>query len=934
MASLRSPLTIVARGSPAATWFDDQLHHFVALEAASNQGEDGSVTTGIVTLDSAAFGSNCSNDDSTLVSYQAYGIPKGDSQQTPVDSAGQSAFNAAKAQQKPKRLVPEISVSFPLPSSLANEEAGAATASVAGSDVDGSTFSGGETRRIPILAKFSQKLTNGLRFLAMQYSSTLVRIATVEDANNEKASEQDKTPKTFIKRLSNPKLTMASKEEGERTSENHWTIDLSNNNAKPSASKPECLPSNLSDQEKDTAIVGGGVLWNACSTDGKGNEFTSLDLVLVTTTSVITYRLEVTKGAHNFVKSQTYPHDLAACFWHEPRTRTLMVGSYKVHELGSESEPRSSVMEMKTMFLPSKVGESPKQFPSFLVGALRQIQESSNARAEPTNVFDHSESMSDIQDEKMVLPSEVSLLNFYGSVYCIELGSLGEGQGICLTKIDKEKGAIQVRQQIFDEIKGKDVESMDVTVGELDNLLAIFVKSDKMVFFLDVDDIFADTQLFPEPFACHQSGGDSDDGHQIHDLSFLPPHYCLDTSGNGSLYKVRLSMRILLDSIPPTACVVPLLLRREAASLKSVRVHIMNRFMALIREDDMTSLKNWLEILVDQYKDIDVALDFDKRQDEESAVLLSKSTLLELNQIDDQKLIAAQLRTPETTRRVLTQTELLHLILIPASMAAVKEGHNERLRFMSSLTNHYLVLLERKRLSPCPALRCLVITLLWRTGQDAALRSILSALTTRLTIGKRKKQLSLSDDSCPESVESELARSLFLVATSDPFSDKAIFTACRESIQEQLITYSISSLLGNGSTLAAARCLLLAGRLNEAISLCTKAKLKTKGAKGETCCMEGLRSKDFVLAAFAHARELPSVSDRCKAFYHLYQFVRYTWDATSFELETREVQEDVSLVSLEQSTLAHDCGRFPDELFGAHAARVKSLFGYSPLINS
>lgn len=97
MASLRSPLTIVARGSPAATWFDDQLHHFVALEAASNQGEDGSVTTGIVTLDSAAFGSNCSNDDSTLVSYQAYGIPKGDSQQTPVDSAGQSAFDAGRS---------------------------------------------------------------------------------------------------------------------------------------------------------------------------------------------------------------------------------------------------------------------------------------------------------------------------------------------------------------------------------------------------------------------------------------------------------------------------------------------------------------------------------------------------------------------------------------------------------------------------------------------------------------------------------------------------------------------------------------------------------------------------------------------------------------------------------------------------------------------
>ena len=284
----------------------------------------------------------------------------------------------------------------------------------------------------------------------MQYSSTLVRVVTVENANIEMAPEQDETPKTFIRRLSNPKLMMAMKEEDEKPKETHWTIDLSHNNAKPSVSKPECLPFNSPDQEKDTAaIIGGGVLWNACSADGKENEFTSLDLILVTTTSVITYRLEVTKGAHRFVKSQTYPHDLAACFWHEPRTRTLMVGSYKDHELGqSENEPSSSVMEMKIMFLPSQVGEPPKQFPSFLVGALRQVKESSNTRSQSTNAFDHSESMGDVQDEQTVLPSEVSLLNFYGSVYCIELGSLGEGRGICLTKIDKEEGAIQVRQQV------------------------------------------------------------------------------------------------------------------------------------------------------------------------------------------------------------------------------------------------------------------------------------------------------------------------------------------------------------------------------------------------------------------------------------------------------------------------------------------------------
>ena len=176
MASLRSPLTIVARGSPAATWFDDQLNHFVALEAASNQGEDGSVTTGLGTLDT--FGSNEYDNNTEVVSYQAFGIPK-DSSQNLVDTT---------EQQKPKRLVPEISASFLLPSSLANEEAeaDAATASIAGSDVDGSTVSGSESRRIPILAKFSHRMQNGMRFLAMQYSPTLVRIATVEDASNER----------------------------------------------------------------------------------------------------------------------------------------------------------------------------------------------------------------------------------------------------------------------------------------------------------------------------------------------------------------------------------------------------------------------------------------------------------------------------------------------------------------------------------------------------------------------------------------------------------------------------------------------------------------------------------------------------------------------------------------------------------------------------
>ena len=72
--------------------------------------------------------------------------------------------------------------------------------------------------------------------------------------------------------------------------------------------------------------------------------------------------------------------------------------------------------------------------------------------------------------------------------------------------------------------------------------------------------------------------------------------------------------------------------------------------------------------------------------------------------------------------------------------------------------------------------------------------------------------------------------------------------------------------------------------------------------------------------------------------------IQQIWDPTSFELETREVKrmssqrslwaEDASLVSLEQSMLAHDCGCFPDDLFGGYAVKVKSLFGYSTVIDN
>ena len=51
-------------------------------------------------------------------------------------------------------------------------------------------------------------------------------------------------------------------------------------------------------------------------------------------------------------------------------------------------------------------------------------------------------------EKVVVLPSEIFLVNLHGDVYCVELGSLGSGQGIGLTKLDKEAGCIHVRQLV------------------------------------------------------------------------------------------------------------------------------------------------------------------------------------------------------------------------------------------------------------------------------------------------------------------------------------------------------------------------------------------------------------------------------------------------------------------------------------------------------
>jgi len=211
---------------PAATWFDEDQTHFVALEeriADPYESRRTSFTSGSLISGFESLITNTTDHDEEessaefeVVRYQAFGLPRqniiskvnnnssleqryhpfedyildgsddmsDDNSQEDLDtshktnnlSAFESAAKKAAKEHKNKSLVTEIAVSFQLPSSLANVENREEQSTSGNTDDNTYTTTDDDTtvmlaRRIPILAKFSP-MVNGVRYLALQYTPT------------------------------------------------------------------------------------------------------------------------------------------------------------------------------------------------------------------------------------------------------------------------------------------------------------------------------------------------------------------------------------------------------------------------------------------------------------------------------------------------------------------------------------------------------------------------------------------------------------------------------------------------------------------------------------------------------------------------------------------------------------------------------------------
>lgn len=525
----------------------------------------------------------------------------------------------------------------------------------------------------------------------------------------------------------------------------------------------------------------------------------------------------------------------------------------------------------------------------------------------------------------------------------------------------------------FDALKGHRAVIDSISVGVIDNLLCIFSKYEETTIFLDVAASFSDDQrVFRGGIELFEPAGDASDVN-VHSkaLSFLPPSYFLDTNGQGHIYEVALSLRPMLKSVPLNECIVPFLLRRQMPRT-IILTHIMERFSKLISLKDLSSLRNWIVVVAEQYSECEGARNFDS---ESSAHLLPKSSLLSSNDNVDADDIMGHVISPEFSIPVLTQTDILEIVLLPHAMSAVKKGDQNEIKFISSLAIFYFIELEKRSVSTCVALQCLVVALLWRTGEYGELKSFLSAQETQWIITRRKSQLNLPTANhmyfdIPGSTA--YAESLVLIATDECsdngklctplliatlFSDShnlcltsVVRNPQAQSTARQLISHATIILLGCGATSLAVKCLLAAGHLNDAIVVCLK-KIKPNRSAEDIKLAEGTQPKDFFCAAVSNARKMTSISDRCKSFFHLHCFLQQ-WDPSVLALDSRlqvkmsrrgesaeqrrkispQATEEHDTVVVQQSLLAHELPCFPDELFGgkasAYCRKLRSMFGF------
>eukprot|EP00978_Attheya_sp_CCMP212_P000008 scaffold19_cov55-Attheya_sp.AAC.1 len=842
-------------------------------------------------------------------------------------------------------------------------------------------------RRVPSLAKFSRDM----KVMALQYSSTMIRIAPVL---------------TEIKSLK------------DSVHQRQWVIDLSSHSSSPIAYTSQTMPppqasraglsfkkfggkkgNNNNEEEEDIlkygTILPGGVVWS----DHGGK---SQDLIIITTTTVILYKISLSRNSA--AKSHMFTHPLAITFWYEPISRTLMLGSYSPNQSyyksklskkddmndlslkedkdsDSEEEIRHppSVLVMRTFFLqmppPDKSATSgvvsndalldemnnsfndskasvaqsteaisegssffprlelppPDRVPPFATGLSRGVYHSTMNSQQDSSQSDEEEDMVEV-----VAANDITLVNIYGEPYCIEVGSLGHGHGITLYKLIKDgtNSTLRVKTVIPDNFTLPRTSFDSTLIYVLDNLLCIMSKVDKSTLFIDIKKMYYKNSTNPKESMVvveETSNEKQPDVKSVYEegLSFLPPFYMLDPQGRGVIFYLKLNIASIADAFPVNTCSVSMLLRRRTlpSLSRSLAMDHFDEILDSIQQnandvDSISVRMLWLDAVADIYSANKQCQMWDYRTSSsfvfQCALLPSSAAFLSGYNPSDYKQLSAD--PPIAYQSIITQTEMCEQIFLPRAKIALSSTDTEQLEFITETLIEYLGALDRHYVSPCPALQCLLVALLWRLGFGREVLSMLRAERFQRTIDAEDERRESKSDGNSKGEDASLlspmeesmrsGRAMFAemvivivntvtLGIGVDQNKMNILVNHKGSVRDSIITRALDILIATSSYHIAAKLLLSWGRVLDAISVCSKAALKTIYDKppsrqhpyltGPSSDRLGTSAQDFFKATVQCAHSYADVGDRCRLFQHLFTFLKL-WEPACFSLESRQMK--------------------------------------------
>ena len=886
MATLGAPWTVIGDGTsggvgsrpPLATWYDQSNELFIGL-----------LHYGLCNENSPK--SQPESASSVNVRFQTYSVPTGN------HGADRSA-----ASSRGELIQREEPIVVELPVGVVGQ-----TSSTPGQD--------GEEESPMMLAKLSLDQ----KYLAIQFSNTMVRIAKIGD-------EADSVRDADIRISGEQSKQSTSIDDGAAAAyckfRKQWTIDLTaSSGEEPLVSDPGDIPRRdlfaggagavaraagfharkfLNRRSKGTSssnetdgnaafakneILPGGVLW--IDRHGDGHPI----LILVTSRSVLLYKISPETHSMKRFASYSVPTVIDR-FWYEPQARCLMVGSLcQLFEDGKNIE----TFDMRAWSFRRQLREGDNR--------SDQIRRNCDACYE-TTIFEQFTVGKTV--DGLFLFESISLVSLYNHVFCLAIGE----KSATYIKLDASTRRVsQLTDVPYPNMTGQ--LELNVTRGLIsivDNAVIIIDRSSSKCLLLDVN------EPSNRPFAAWISSVGFDTCNE-ETSSFLPPSSLLDSSGRGRLHIIFLDLQLIVKSVPMNAGVVSFLLRRRGEYERNglrLAIDAISRVFDDKSNDSSSLLPTFIDVL-------SVHEDGNLMDGLDSAAclpLVHQAALLSSDGVSAP--VPIEHDSVDRTSRLsfLSQSDMLHKILIPQAKKAISRNDTAQLDRLCEFSLLYMQSLEQRKLLRTPALEVYACALLWRQRNGEEIVSMLRARPQWREMNRHQSP-SFEEDVLGQEA---LAEMLIAIVT-DP--------TCKYGGKDDklIVGYAIDLLNNIRSFQVAGKHLLVLGRCGDAIAVTQKAISHKSNSqqKQQIVPIKGAVASDFFCAAINEAKTLESVGDRCRLLFNVHSFISdYDPDCMVMtQCDSGELQ----------SALASKFGRFPSELFGgdsdSSAISLRAMFGFS-----